>query len=226
MVVLVMVANKNVLKQIPLFADLTDPELALLAATGRRQKFPSKNMVFQEGEPGEVLLVILSGRVKVMLSGKDGREFILAILGPGNFFGEMAILEGSPRSATVMTVEPCDFLLLEQKAFIGLLKSQPLIGIKILKHLSQRLRKTNEQVRSLVMFDIYGRVGRCLLNLAETHGGRARGQFFVPDRPSFQELAKMVGCSRETLSRAMKVLKGNGCITVTRKSIHVNKIWE
>jgi len=217
---------KHALKHVPLFADLTDRELSLLTATSRRQKFPAKNMVFQEGEPGDVLMVILSGRVKVLLSGKHGQEFILAMLGPGNFFGEMALLEAAPRSATVMTVEPCEFLLLEQKNLIGLLKTQPLIAVKILKHLSQRLRKTNEQIRSLVMFDIYGRVGRCLLNLAETKGGRANGQFLVPNRPSFQEMAKMVGCSRETLSRAMKALKDNGCLTVTRNTIYINKVWE
>jgi CRP/FNR family cyclic AMP-dependent transcriptional regulator len=221
-----MVIPKHALKQVPLFSDLTDRELSLLSATGRRQKFPAKNMVFQEGEPGDVLLVILSGRVKVLLSGKHGQEFILTMLGPGNFFGEMALLEAAPRSATVMTVEPCEFLLLEQKDLIGLLKTQPLIAVKILKHLSQRLRKTNEQIRSLVMFDIYGRVGRCLLNLAETQGGRANGQFLVPNRPSFQEMAKMVGCSRETLSRAMKALKENGCLTVTRNTIYINKVWE
>lgn len=221
-----MVILKHALKHVPLFSDLTDRELSLLTATGRRQKFPAKNMVFQEGEPGDVLLVILSGRVKVLLSGKNGQEFILTMLGPGNFFGEMALLEAAPRSATVMTVEPCEFLLLEQKDLIGLLKAQPLIAVKILKHLSQRLRKTNEQIRSLVMFDIYGRVGRCLLNLAETQGGRANGQFLVPNRPSFQEMAKMVGCSRETLSRAMKALKDNGCLTVTRNAIYINKVWE
>ena len=76
------------------------------------------------------------------------------------------------------------------------------------------------------MFDIYGRVGRCLLNLAETQGGRASGQFMVSNRPSFQELAKMVGCSRETLSRAMKALKANGCLTVTRNAIYINDGWE
>jgi len=221
-----MVPYKHALKQVPLFSDLTERELGLVAAMGRRQKFPAKNMVFQEGEPGDVLLVILSGRVKVLLSGKHGQEFILTILGPGNFFGEMAILEAAHRSATVMTVEPCEFLLLEQKDFVRLLKTQPLIAVKILKHLSQRLRKTNEQIRSLVMFDIYGRVGRCLLNLAETQGGMANGQFLVPNRPSFQELAKMVGCSRETLSRAMKALKENGCLTVTRNTIYINKVLE
>jgi len=214
------------LKNVPLFSDLTHQELGMLTAAGSRRKFPAKNIVFHEGDQGDNLLIILSGKVKVLLYGKGGQEFILTILGPGNFFGEMAIFEAAPRSATVMTVEPCEFLLLGQKDVTGLLKKHPMIALKILKKISQRLRKTNEQIRSLVMFDIYGRIGRCLLNLAETQGGRANGQFLVPNRPSLQELAKMVGCSRETLSRAMKALKDNGCLTVTRNTIYINKIWE
>ena len=214
------------LKNVPLFSDLTHQELVMLTAAGSRRKFPAKNIVFHEGDQGDNLLIILSGKVKVLLYGKGGQEFILTILGPGNFFGEMAIFEAAPRSATVMTVEPCEFLLLGQKDVTGLLKKHPMIALKILKNLSQRLRKTNEQIRSLVMFDVYGRIGRCLLNLAETQGGRANGQFLVPNRPSLQELAKMVGCSRETLSRAMKALKDNGCLTVTRNTIYINKIWE
>jgi len=220
------VMHKQAIKNVPLFSDLTDQELGFLAVSGSRRKFPAKNVVFQEGEPGEVLLIILSGKVKVFLSGKDGQEFILTLLGPGNFFGEMAILESAPRSASVITMEPCEFLLLSQKDLMALLKKHATIALKILKNLSQRLRKANEQIRSLVMCDVYGRVGRCLLNLAETQGGKANGQFFVPNRPSFQELAKMVGCSRETLSRTIKALKDNGCLTVTRNAIYINKVWE
>jgi len=123
-------------------------------------------------------------------------------------------------------VEPCEFLLIEQEDLLRLLKIQPLIAVKILKQLSHRLRKTNEHIRSLVMFDIYGRIGRCLLNLAETQGERTNSQCVIPNRPSFQELAKMVGCSRETLSRAMKVLKENGSVTVTRSTICINTVWE
>jgi len=217
---------KQALKQVPLFTDLTGSELNLLMASGVRRKYPSKNIVFQEGEPGDFLLVILSGKVKVLLSGKEGKEFILTMLGPGNFFGEMALLESAPRSATVVTVEASEFFRIEKQAFADLLANYPDIALKILKGLSQRLRKTTEQIRSLVMFDIYGRVGRCLLNLAETQGEQERGGFIIPNRPSFQELAQMVGCSRETLSRAMKILRSNGCLTISRNSIVINNVWK
>jgi CRP/FNR family cyclic AMP-dependent transcriptional regulator len=218
---------QKALQNVPLFSDLNDQELDLLAVSGSLRKLRAKNVVFQEGDLGEVLFVILSGRVKVLLTGRDGQEFILSFLGPGSFFGEMAILDSAPRSASVVTVEPCDFFLLDQKELKNLLISHPDIAMKILKNLSQRLRKISEQVRSLVMFDIYGRVGRCLLNLAEAQGGiQANGQFLVSNRPSLQELAKMIGCTRETLSRALKALKANGSLTVTRKTIYINKVWE
>ena len=217
---------KQALKQVPLFTYLTGPELNLLMASGVRRKFPSKNIVFQEGEPGDFLLVILSGKVKVLLSGKEGQEFILTMLGPGNFFGEMALLESAPRSATVVIVEASEFFRIEKQAFADLLANHPDIALKILKGLSQRLRKTTEQIRSLVMFDIYGRVGRCLLNLAETQGEQERGGFIIPNRPSFQELAQMIGCSRETRSRAMKIVRSNGCLTISRNSIVINNVWK
>jgi CRP/FNR family cyclic AMP-dependent transcriptional regulator len=217
---------KKALKQVPLFSELTDRELNLLIALGSRRKFPSKNIIFQEGDPGDFLLVILSGKVKVIISGKDGEEFILTMLGAGSFFGEMAILEGGYRSATVMTVEPSEFLRIEKQDFAELLKEHPKIALKILKSLSQRLRKATEQIRSLVMFNIYGRVGRCLLNLAETQGERVNEQLVIVNRPSFKDLAQMVGCTRETLSRAIKTLRSNGCLTITRNTIYINKVWE
>ena len=222
-----MVMCKQAIKNVPLFSELADQELNLLAASGSRKNFPGKNVIFQEGDSGDVLFIILSGKVKVLLTGKNGQEYILSRLGPGNFFGEMAILESAPRSASVITVEPSEFFLLGRKALTELLKHHPDIALKILKNLSQRLRKVSEQVRSLVMFDMYGRVGRCLLNLAEFQDGvETRGQLLISNRPSFQELANMVGCSRETLSRTLKALKENGSLRVTRNTIYINRLWE
>ena len=222
-----MVMYKQAIKNVPLFSELADQELNLLAASGSRKNFPGKNVIFQEGDSGDVLFIILSGKVKVLLTGKNGQEYILSRLGPGNFFGEMAILESAPRSASVITVEPSEFFLLGRKALTELLKHHPDIAMKILKNLSQRLRKVSEQVRSLVMFDMYGRVGRCLLNLAEFQDGvETRGQLLISNRPSFQELANMVGCSRETLSRTLKALKENGSLRVTRNTIYINRLWE
>ena len=221
-----MTIDEELLKKVPLFSDLTAQEIKLVVASGSRRKFQAKNLIFQEGDPGDHLIIILTGKVKILLSGKDGQDFILSIFGPGEFFGEMAILESAPRSASAFTVQPCEFFLLGQNGFTTLLQKNPRIAIKVLKNLSQRLRKTTEQVRSLVMFDIYGRVGRCLLNLAEKQGANSNSQFWIANRPPFQELAQMIGCSRETVSRTFKLLKENGCLTVTRNYILLNRGWD
>jgi len=213
------------LKKIPLFSELTHAELDLILSTSREKRYPKGNIIFYEGDPGDFLLIILSGKVKVVLLGEGGQEIILAILGPGSFFGEMAILEDAPRSATVLTLEDSEFLFLEQKSLTSLLKGNSSIALKILKNLSARLRKADDQIRSLAMFDIYGRISQCLFNLGETQGKRLNETLVIQERPSFQELAHMVGRTRETVSRAMKVLQEDGYLTVSRKEIVINRPW-
>ena len=217
--------KRDHLKTIPLFAELTNAELDLILEKAREQRYPRGSIVFYEGDPGDFLMVVLTGKVKVVLLGEDGQEIILAMLGPGNFFGEMAIFEAAPRSATVMTAEQSEFLILDQPNFSALIERHPSISQKILKHLSERLRQADEQIRSLAMFDIYGRIAQCLLRLGQTQGKRLDGTLIIIDRPSFQELSHMIGCSRETVSRAMKVLQEDGYLTVTRKEITIKRPW-
>ncbi|MDT7041287.1 Crp/Fnr family transcriptional regulator [Candidatus Nitronereus thalassa] len=217
--------KRDHLKTIPLFSELTNAELDLILEKAREQRYPRGSIVFYEGDPGDFLMVVLTGKVKVVLLGEGGQEIILAMLGPGNFFGEMAILEAAPRSATVMTAEQSEFLILEQPSFSALIELHPSISQKILKHLSERLRQADEQIRSLAMFDIYGRIAQCLLRLGQTQGKRVDGTLIISDRPSFQELSHMIGCSRETVSRAMKVLQEDGYLSVTRKEITIMRPW-
>lgn len=213
------------LKNIFLFSELSYQELDLILSSSRRKRYPKGSIVFHEGDPGDALLVIFSGKVKVVLLGEGGQEIILSILGPGSFFGEMAILEAAPRSATVLTLENSEFLSIEQKSFMELLQRHPAIPLKILKHLSTRLRKADDQIRSLAMFDIYGRISQCLFKLGETHGKRLNETLVIQERPSFQELAHMIGCTRETVSRTLKVLQEEGYLIVSRKEIVINRPW-
>jgi CRP/FNR family cyclic AMP-dependent transcriptional regulator len=178
------------------------------------------SVVFQEGDFGDYLLVILSGRVKVSLMGKEGKEFILAMLGPGSFLGEMALLEAAPRSATVTTLEACVFLRLDQRHFTTLLHTHSSLGLKLLKALCTRLRETDERLRSLVMLDVYGRILHCLRTLVGPDTPQPLEQHLVIfPRPSHQDIADMIGCSRETVSRAIKVLQTRGHITILKREI-------
>ncbi|MDH5563865.1 MAG: Crp/Fnr family transcriptional regulator [Nitrospirota bacterium] len=184
------------------------------------QRFGKGQLVFQEGDFGDYLLIILSGRVKVSLIGKEGKEFILALLGPGSFLGEMALLESAARSATVTTLESCDFLRLEQRHVTTLLQTHSSLGLKLLKALCTRLRETDERLRSLVMLDIYGRILYCLHTLVEPDTPQPLEKHLViSPRPSHQDIADMIGCSRETVSRAIKVLQNRGHITILKREI-------
>jgi len=220
------ILRRSHFKNIPLFSELTNQEIQLIVTYSKEYRYPKGSIVFHEGDPGDFLLIILSGRVKVVLFGEGEKEVILAILGPGSFFGEMAVLDATPRSATVLTLEPSLFLHIDQGKFSSLIKKYPQLAWKIMKHLTSRLREANEQIGSLAMFDVYGKIARCLLGLAKTQGIRTATHLVVQNRPSLRDLGHMVGCSRETMSRAMQVLQRGGYLIVNRKEIIILRSWQ
>lgn len=220
------ILRRSHFKKIPLFSELTNQEIQLIVTHSKEQGYPKGSIVFYEGDPGDFLLIILSGRVKVVLFGEEEKEVILAILGPGSFFGEMAVLDATPRSATVQTLEPSLFLHIDQEKFSSLVKKHPQLSLKIMKHLTTRLREANEQIGSLAMFDVYGKIARCLLSLGKTQGIRTKNHLVVQNKPSNRDLGYMVGCSRETISRAMQVLQRGGYLTVNRKEIIILRSWQ
>ena len=207
------VQRDSILKLIPLFADLDSASLQLVVKASRRLKYPKGNIVFHEGDPGDFLLVILNGRVKVTLLGEDGQETIVCTLDPPAFLGEVALLDGSPRSATVIALTPLEVLQIGREPFLALLQKDPGIALKLLMQLAAALRRATEQVRTLSMFDVYGRVLRCLLVTAQQKGQSSRTRMLIQPRPSVTELASMSGCSRETVSRAIKTLVSTGYVS-------------
>ena len=213
----------EILRSVPLLSGLSDSEIELVARSSRRVQYPKKSIVFQEGDPGDFLLVILSGRVKVMLVGDAGQETIIAILQRPGFLGEVALLDEAPRSATVMTLEDAAFLQIARAPFLTLINKHPNIALKIMSHLSSALRDANEQIRTLSMFDAYGRIVRCLLRIARTQGVAEGTRIVIRPKPSFQELARMIGCSRETVSRAVKTLQDTGYVSAIERGIALER---
>jgi CRP-like cAMP-binding protein len=211
--------KSELLRRSPLFAGLSDEEIALVAQSARQVQYPRKSIVFHEGDPGDHLLVITRGRVKVLLSGDQGQETIVAILDAPAFLGEMALLAEAPRSATVMTLENTEFIRIGRSSFLTLIEEHPAIGTKVLRQLAAALRDANEQIRTLSMFDAYGRVVRCLLGIARKTGRQEGPRLIVTPKPSFQELARMIGCSRETVSRAIKTLQDTGYVSVVERGL-------
>lgn len=202
----------SVLQQMPLFAELGAAELEIIAGASRRKVYPKGSIIFYEGDRGDYLLLILSGRVKVSLLGRDGKETLIRSLGRHEFLGEIALIDESPRSATVIAVERTEVLEIARESFLKIVVKRPAIALKIMTQLARALRRATEQIRTLSMFDVHGRVLRCLLTIAQDKGQSAETGMVIRPRPSIAEIAHMVGCERETVSRALKTLREIGYV--------------
>ena len=203
-----------VLQKVPLFSQLASAELQRVVEVARERSYPKNSVILFEDDPGDALYVVAKGQVKVVLIGEDGREVILSVLGEGEFFGEMALIDDEPRSAHVIAMEDSGLIVLRREDFQGILIHAPGIALALLKELSRRLRRVDEKVGSLVLLDVHGRVAQLLLELAdETDGQR------ITRRLTHHTIAQMIGSSRETVSRTMREFVDKGLIDVSRKDI-------
>lgn len=194
------------LKLIPLFSELKEDELNSLTKVSVRQTFKKDNMVLIEEEIGSTMFIILKGRVKISRISDEGREVILSILVDGDFFGEMAILDGQTRSANAITLEDTEMLIIRRENFLQMLHDYPQIAINLLKELAHRLRRSDSQIKSLSLQNALGRVASTLLRIADDSGIIKKGIVEIPHLPPQQDLANMAGTSRETISRVIKTL--------------------
>jgi CRP/FNR family transcriptional regulator/CRP/FNR family cyclic AMP-dependent transcriptional regulator len=209
---------------VSLFAELDESELHQLAGVVREQHYRKSVTICHINDPGTALFILKNGLVKVTIEDQSGREIILRILYPTDVFGEMSLIDGMPRSATVTTEEPSDALIIYRDQFIGLIEKTPKILLDMAAVLSRRLRKVNELVRSLAFYDVYGKVARVLLNLA-TERGRATERGTVIDlRLTQQELAELAGMSRETMTRTLRDFQQAGCVRIDAGIITILEI--
>ncbi len=206
----------DVLKRVPLFSDLAEADLERFAEVTREREYPKNSVILFEDDPGDALYVVSSGQVKVVLIGEDGREVILSVLGDGDFFGEMALIDDEPRSAHVIAMRDSQLLVLRRDDFQAQLEANPKIALKLLRVLVQRLRGADQKIGGLVLLDVNGRVARLLLDLADESGGPK-----ITRRLTHHTIAQMIGSSRETVSRAMRELVDRGLIDVTRREIAI-----
>ena len=189
-----------------------------LAAHGIVRHYPKNAVIITEGDPSDSLFVILSGSVKVYLSKDDGKEVVLDVHRAGSYVGEMAF-DDKPRSASVMTLEPCTLSVVTQARFREFLKQKPEAVEHLIRNLIQRARTATETVRSLALLDVYGRVARLLLDLAEEKDGRLT----ISQPLTQQDIAYRVGCSREMISRLFKELVAGGYLTVEGRRIFLKR---
>jgi CRP/FNR family transcriptional regulator, cyclic AMP receptor protein len=206
-----------VLKAVPLFATFPEEQLRMLTTVVLRKSVTRSTTVMAAGDATDSLYIVLSGRLKVMMSDAEGKEVILAILGPGEYFGEMGLIDDEPRSASVVALEACELLGITKRDFKKALADNFEMTMAVMRGLVRRLREADRKIGSLALLDVYGRVARLLLDMAET----IDGEKIVTKRLPKQDIAKMIGASREMVSRVMKDLQLGGYIEVRGSNIVV-----
>jgi CRP-like cAMP-binding protein len=212
------------LRKVALFSELDDAQLEQLAGVAREQHYKKNVTLFHVDDPGNALFILKNGLVKITIEDQSGREIILRMLYPTDFFGEMSLIDDMPRSATVTTLEPSDAMVIYRDSFLNLIQKNPKILLNMTIVLSRRLRRVNELIRSLAFHDVYGKVARVLLNLA-TEKGRATDDGTVIDlRLTQQELAELAGMSRETMTRTLRDFQQAGCVRIESGIITILEI--
>jgi CRP/FNR family transcriptional regulator, cyclic AMP receptor protein len=209
--------NAQILRTVPLFSSLSDDQLRILQPCLQQRSYPRNSFILRAGEETDALYIILSGRAKVLIPDEQGREVILAIMGPSEFFGEMGLLDDMPRSASVETLEACQVLRFSKSGFMACLKDNFDLAMIIIGNLVKRLRDADRKIESLALIDVYGRVARLLLDQAE----EVDGIWIVRSAPPKQEIARMIGASREMVSRVVKDLQRRGYIRSEKRKVYL-----
>lgn len=206
----------EILRSAAIFAELPDDALARLAARCVRRTYGRNQFLWYQGDDGAHLIVVASGLVKVVLSSPQGGEVVLTTLGPGEISGELAVLDGSPRSAAVVAAEPTTVLLLTRATVLDMLNRYPSVLDALLRSLGNLIRRITEQAGDFVFLDLGGRVAKLLLHLAEAHGA---GSTVLDLRLTQSDLAAMVGATRPAVNRVLQHLAGRGVIEVDGQRI-------
>ncbi len=212
-------SNATFLRQVTLFDCLGDPEIEALAALTFSRTFDKGQLIILAEETGDTLFIIRGGQVKVSLIHEDGKEFILSLLGQGEVFGELSLLDDRPRSANVTAMVETELLMLRRSDFLDLVGRIPQIAVSLLEELASRLRRTDDQVEGLALLDVHHRVAKTLLRMAEDGGQTSPEGILIRRRPTHQQLANMSGTTRETVTRALKQLQDEGYIRISGRQI-------
>jgi CRP/FNR family cyclic AMP-dependent transcriptional regulator len=201
-----------------MISSIGDPMVRELAMRGQTRAFPKNAIIINEGDRGDSLFVILAGKVKVYVSDDDGREMILDTYSAGDYVGEMS-LDGRPRSASVMTLEPTTCAVITRDELRAAIAQNPDVAMTLISTLIDRARIATDNVKNLALMDVYGRVARLLLSLAKEDGGK----LVVPEKMTQQDIADRVGASRDMISRIFKDLTIGGYVTIENRQITINR---
>lgn len=213
--------TSSFLTSVPLFADLTVSECAALQQFAIKRHYAKHTVILSEGDLTDSVYLLVAGKVKVIMTEPDGREVILSVLESGEFFGEMALIDAQPRSATIMSMESCDCFVISRTGFNTCLSQHPSIARQVMLNLVRRLRAADEKIGSLALLDVYGRCAKFFLD----HAVLDKGVWVVSPKVSQQELANRVGASREMVSKVLKDLVRVGALRNEAGSMIINKSY-
>ena len=222
-------SSRSVLQRMPLFADLASAELAALGALLRRRRCGRGEVLFTAGDPGNSLYIIEAGRVKIALTSLEGKEVILTVLGPAEFFGDLALLDGEPRSADAIAIEPCELLLLPRDDFLTFIDTHPTVAKKLFAVLSRRLRRNAQLLQDAAFLDIPGRLARLIAQLAEQEGRPEGEAFVISSQLTQSDLAGMIGATRESVNKWLRSFERKGLLRSERGRMvvfHVERLRE
>jgi CRP/FNR family transcriptional regulator, cyclic AMP receptor protein len=211
-------ASHSLLAEIPLFEDLSPADLDIVAQRTRQRRYKEGDTIFHRNDPGVALYVIITGKVKIHNETADGADCIIAILSEGDFFGEMAVIDGEERSADATTLEPTELLMLTRDDLHDILQRYPRISLRLLATLAGRLRRTNEAYQAYSTLDVNGRLALQLLRLSEQHGIVTTSGVRIDLRLTQTDLGALVGASRESVNKVMGFFRRQGYVSIDDKN--------
>jgi CRP/FNR family cyclic AMP-dependent transcriptional regulator len=211
-------ASHSLLAEIPLFEDLSAADLEIVAQRTRQRRYKEGDTIFHRNDPGVALYVIITGKVKIHNETADGADCIIAILSEGDFFGEMAVIDGEERSADATTIEPTELLMLTRDDLHDILQRYPRISLRLLATLAGRLRRTNEAYQAYSTLDVNGRLALQLLRLSEQHGIVTTAGVRIDLRLTQTDLGALVGASRESVNKVMGFFRRQGYVSIDDKN--------
>jgi len=203
------VSNHDLLRRVPVFAALTDHQMNQLAGAVTKRRVQRGELIVEQGKKNHALYVILSGRARVVMTDRRAREVILDMIAPGDYVGELSLIDGKSHSANVQAEVQCDLLVLDHQDFNRCLSENHAMALAVIKGLAQRLRKADEKIGSLALMDVYSRVTKVLMGMSKPAGSK---QLLITEKITRQDIAKMVGASREMVSRVMRDFEEQGFI--------------
>jgi CRP/FNR family transcriptional regulator, cyclic AMP receptor protein len=202
----------DLLQRVPLLAALTTVDRQALARSATRRRYRRGDIIFQKDDPGQSLFIVAKGSVRIYVPSSQGADLTLAVLGAGQFFGDLSLLDGRPRSASAAALADTNVVALERSDFVALVRSRPEAAMSVLAVVARRLRDTDEMASDLAFLDVGGRLAKKLLELAETSGVERRDGILLDTKLTQEELANMIGVTRESVNRNLSLFRRLGLV--------------